>query len=270
MIRTLPATKMVPTEQVVSALAEKFEPIGLDEMAHVSLLKRVDTKYVLSTMHLYGILAYLTESYRILSINHVRVNRYETLYFDTPDFMFYFKHHNGKLNRYKIRCRRYVSSHLSFLEIKRKNNKKKTVKTRLPIADITTQFDDETEAFIHTHSPVEAYQLEPKLWTNYSRLTLVSNTQPERLTIDINLEFCFNDQSVHLPGIAIAEVKQEKFSLQSDFIRQMRALKIRPTSFSKYAMATASLYPHLKQNNFKPTFLQLQKIATRNLNGSFI
>ncbi len=267
MIRTLPATTSVATEQVVSTLAEKFTPISLDEMAHVSLLKRVDTKYLLSTIHLYGILAYLTESYRILSIKNIRVNRYETLYFDTPDFMFYIKHHNGELNRHKIRCRRYVNSHLSFLEIKHKNNKKKTVKTRLPIADITTQFYDDTAKFIRSHSPVEAYQLEPKLWTNYSRLTLVSNTQPERLTIDINLEFCFNGQSINWPGLAIAEVKQEKFSLKSDFIRQMRALKIRPTSFSKYAMATVSLYPRLKQNNFKPTFLQLQKIAQRNLNG---
>ena len=120
MMLTLPATKTVPTEQVVRCLANKFEPISLNEMEHVSLLKRVDTKYLLSTMHLSGILAYLTESYRILSVNHVRVNRYETLYFDTPNFMFYFKHHNGQLNRHKIRCRRYVSSDLSFLEIKHK------------------------------------------------------------------------------------------------------------------------------------------------------
>lgn len=269
MMLTFPTTTMVPTEQVVRCLANKFEPISLNEMEHVSLLRRVDTKYLLSTMHLYGILAYLTESYRVLSVNQVRLNRYETLYFDTPDFMFYKKHHNGKLNRYKIRCRRYMSSNLSFLEIKCKNNKKKTIKKRVAITDITSDFDRKAAEFIRTHSPVEAYQLEPKLWTNFLRLTLVSKTRRERLTIDINLEFCFDDQRVHLPNIAIAEVKQEKFSLESDFIRQMRALKIRPTSFSKYAMATATLYPDLKQNNFKPTFLQLEKIAARNLNGRF-
>ena len=269
MIRSLSATEMVPAAQVVRSLANKFEPISLDEMAHVSLLKRVDTKYVLSTMHLYGILAYLTESYRVLSVNQVRLSPYETLYFDTPDFMFYLKHHNGKLNRHKIRCRRYMSSYLSFLEVKYKNNKKRTIKKRLPIPDITTHFHGETDEFIRTHSPIEAYQLESKLGTNFSRLTLVSKTRQERLTIDINLEFRFNDQCVNLPGIAIAEVKQEKFSFQSDFIRQMRALKMRPISFSKYAIGAATLYPHLKQNNFKPTFLHLQKMTTRNFNGQF-
>ena len=260
MIHTLPQTRQLHPEPVVNLLIEKIDPIRLEEMTKVSLLKRVDTKYLLSTMQLYGVLSYLKDYYRVLSVNGTRLNRYQNLYFDTPDFRFYREHHNGALNRYKIRCRQYLESSLFFLEVKYKTNKRKTIKSRIPIPNMITQFDNRTDDFIRTYSPLEAYQLEPKLWNSYSRITLVSKHNLERLTIDINLEFFYGDQSVKLPGIAIAEVKQEKFSFQSDFIQQMRAIKIRPVSFSKYCMGIATMYPHLKHNNFKPNFLLINKI----------
>lgn len=56
MIRTLPPTTQIHPERVVNLLAEQFDPISLSEMADVSLLKRVDTKYVLSTIDLYRVL----------------------------------------------------------------------------------------------------------------------------------------------------------------------------------------------------------------------
>ena len=71
----------------------------------------------------------------------------------------------------------------------------------------------------------------------------------------------FNDQSIHLPGIAIAEVKQEKFSYQSDFIQKMRHLRVIPMGFSKYCIGSAIMYPQLKQNNFKAKFLRIKKIT---------
>ena len=261
MIRTLPPTTQIHPERVVNLLAEQFEPISLEEIADVSLLKRVDTKYVLSTIDLYSVLGDLQESYRVLSVKGVRLNRYQNLYFDTPDFMFYREHHNGALNRYKIRCRQYLDSRLSFLEIKYKTNKQKTIKNRILIPDMITQFHNGTDDFIRTHSPLEAYQLDPKLWNHFSRITFVSKHHLERLTIDINLEYCRGDQRTTLSGIAIAEVKQEKFSYQSDFIQKMRHLRIRPMGFSKYCIGTAIMYPHLKQNNLKPKFLRIKKLA---------
>jgi hypothetical protein len=48
---------------------------------------------VLHVDHLYGALASLTEHYRILEIDGVRLHRYETLYFDTTDFALYRQHH---------------------------------------------------------------------------------------------------------------------------------------------------------------------------------
>ena len=43
--------------------------------------------------HLYPALASLTEHYRILEIDGVRLHRYGTLYFDTADSALYRQHH---------------------------------------------------------------------------------------------------------------------------------------------------------------------------------
>ena len=41
---------------------------------------------------------------------------------------FFLDHHNRRVNRNKIRFREYVGSNLTFLEVKTKNNKGKTIK----------------------------------------------------------------------------------------------------------------------------------------------
>ena len=46
----------------------------------------------------------------------------------------YHDHHNGKLNRYKVRRRRYIDTDTEFLEVKLKNNKKRTIKSRIKLS----------------------------------------------------------------------------------------------------------------------------------------
>jgi len=78
------------------------------------------------------------------------------------------------------------------------------------------------------------------------------------VTVDMDLRFLWNGVRVSLAGIAIAEVKQDGFSMDSEFIRQMRALGVRATGFSKYCIGVSMLYPEVKHNRFKP---QLRQIA---------
>ena len=61
-------------------------------------------------------------------------------------------------------------------------------------------------------------------------------------------------------GFCVAEVKQAKRNLSSDFIRLIKKERIHPFRISKYCMATAKLYPQLKINNFKRKFLHLDKV----------
>ncbi len=241
-------------------LLARFEPISLAEMERVSLLNRTDTKYVLSVGQLCHALEHLCDHYRVLDIDARRLNHYQTLYFDTAGFALYMRHHGGGRNRYKVRSREYVDSRLSYLEVKFKTSRNRTIKSRLRTAEITTEFGPQTRDFVHAHSPYDVQALEPKLWNDFLRITMVSKHDVERLTLDLNLQFNHGHECARLPGIAIAEVKQERFSLKSDFVRQMRALGARPTGFSKYCMGVSMLYEDIKSNNFKPRTLLVNKL----------
>ena len=92
-----------------------FSPISLKEMDNVSLLKRVDTKFLTTEKKLLEILSLISSDYNILDIDDKRLMKYSTLYFDTNDKMLYNYHHNKKGNRYKIRMRKYVDSNICFL-----------------------------------------------------------------------------------------------------------------------------------------------------------
>jgi hypothetical protein len=90
----------------LSEILSGFPSISLKEMDGVALMNRTDTKFMLSIIELEEILALLSDKYHVLEINGLRKNSYETLYYDTADFLFYRRHHSGKKNRYKIRKRK--------------------------------------------------------------------------------------------------------------------------------------------------------------------
>jgi hypothetical protein len=251
------------------AIINRYAPISLREMADVALLNRTDTKFVMATSTLLAALRHLDKDYRVLQIEGMRLHQYETLYFDTADFDLYHRHHAGAADRYKVRSRAYVASDLSFLEVKHKTNKKRTIKDRLQTPHMQTRVNRETAVFLHNHYPHEAAELLPVLWNNFSRITLVSVHRAERLTLDFDLSFRWGQRQTVLPGVAIAEVKREGFTQNSDFIRQMRASGVRPTAFSKYCLGVNYLYPQLKQNNFKPRHLLMQKIMKGESHGYY-
>jgi hypothetical protein len=238
----------------------RFTPISLAQMHNVALLRRIDTKYVLSEAQLYQALTRLTADYDVLEIEGRRLHHYRTLYFDTPDFALYRQHHDGWRDRYKVRSRVYADSDLAFLEVKRKTNKNVTVKSRLQTPEVVTQVDAQTDDFLHTHFPQATEALESQLWNSFYRMTLVSKHSIERLTLDVDLSFQAGGTHASLPGVAIAEVKQEAFSLRSEFVGQMRALGMRSMSFSKYCIGVSLLYHQVKRNRFKPQWLYIDKI----------
>ena len=71
-----------------------------------------------------------------------------------------------------------------------------------------------------------------------------------------------NSIKKNLGDMVIAEVKQAKRNLSSNFIRIIKEERIHPFRISKYCMATATLFPKLKKNNFKRKFLHLDKLQT--------
>lgn len=255
---TLPGR--TPGNAGLRGLLAQFEPIDLTQMDAVALLNRTDTKYVLKASQLITALAALTHEYWVLEIDGVRQHPYETLYFDTPDFAMYMRHHAGRPLRYKVRSRQYVESQRSFLEVKVKANAKRTSKKRVETAALMTRMSPELGPFVESVAPVAANSLAPKLWNTFSRVTLVNKHTPERLTLDVDLRFGNGLDSVVLPGVAVAEVKQESIDRNSEFIRLMRAMAIHPSSFSKYCVGVAMLYQEVKHNNFKPRLQLVEKL----------
>ncbi len=244
-----------------------FDPISLKEMDSVKLMDRTDKKYVFIREQLETFLEEIKTNYRVLEVNGHRISRYESLYFDTKDFNLYLHHHNGRFNRYKIRFRKYVESDLSFAEVKFKNNKGRTVKKRVKTSAIGENINEDASKFLGENIHVPVADLEAKLWINFSRITFVNRKQPERLTIDMNLNFKNNEAEISFPQIIIAEAKQEK-SGRSEFVRMMKRHHIREGSMSKYCLGISSLFSQLRSNNFKPQLNKFKKLQYVTATGT--
>jgi hypothetical protein len=243
----------------INQILNLFQPISLTEMDEVALMNRVDTKYVFVLEQLPLILKQIQNDYRILDINNVRINKYESLYFDTKNLDLYYHHHRGKANRYKIRFRKYVETNLLFFEVKFKTNKDRTIKDRIKQDEIGKFITGTAEELMLNTTTLKSSELEPKIWINYSRITFVSKNALERVTIDLNLSFKNDIQEKTIDNLVIAEVKQGKFHL-SPFIKIMKKYHIRQKAISKYCYGIVTLYNVIKQNNFKPKLILIKKI----------
>jgi hypothetical protein len=247
----------------IKGILNNFEPVFLKDMGKVSLMNRQDTKYVFSVDLLPAILLKLSEFYNILEIDELRQMSYSNVYFDTDDFMFYNNHHRGKMNRYKIRNRRYDDSDLTFCEVKFKSNKSRTQKERKVIESLSENFDEVTTEFLDEKSPIKVEDLSAKLFMDFKRITLVHKTWQDRCTLDLELKANNKVNEFEFKGIVIAEIKQEKFSPQCDFNQVLRSEKIYPKGFSKYCMSMVKLYSELKSNRFKPRIMMLDKLINK-------
>ena len=112
-------------------------------------MNRIDTKFAFNENFLPELLDLLKPYYNCLQIENKQIANYQTLYYDTSDLMLYYKHHNGSLNRYKVRQRTYLDSNLCFLEVKFKNNKGRTIKERIKQNEISTSFNFEDFEFLN-------------------------------------------------------------------------------------------------------------------------
>tara|TARA_B100000900_G_scaffold414245_1_gene440372 strand:- start:1585 stop:2262 length:678 start_codon:yes stop_codon:yes gene_type:complete len=222
-------------------------------------MNRSDTKFTFSVQKLPILLEKLVPFYDVLEINGKRLHSYKSLYFDTDDRKFYNDHHNRRVNRHKIRFREYEDSGLIFLEVKCKNNKGKTIKKRMKVNKIPNTLSNDHQRYV-TNIMGYSLPVSSKQWINFNRVTLVHKKQKERLTIDVNLNYSDGIANGDLSKVIIAEVKQERMSRSSDFIRIAKDLKIYPMRLSKYCFTTMQIDHSLKKNRFKEKQIFINKI----------
>lgn len=243
----------------IKSILASFEPISLEEMDRVKLMDRTDLKFNFNIGQLPALLEAVRDQYRVLEVSGTRASRYETLYYDTPKYDLFRQHHNGKTNRYKIRLRRYVESDLNFFEIKYKNNKGRTLKQRVRKSDLDQAITGHSEGFFRETTGMDPDTVEPKLWVNYTRITLVNKHEEERLTIDLDLEVKSGEEAADFSGLVIVEAKQSK-PTDTAFVKLLKQQHIREGGTSKYCIAVSKLVPEIKKNNFKEALLFIDKI----------
>lgn len=247
-------------------------------MSGIRLMNRTDTKFVTNIATLRKLLKLAVWQYRAQEIEGKRQARYYTMYFDTPDMQMYTCHHSGHANRQKLRIRSYVDSGLNFLEVKTKNNHKRTRKKRTTMFDFdplaparNIAFDShdvnfkEYDSFLRENLWYKPEIMEEAIENRFNRITLVNNNKTERLTIDTDL--CFHNihtgNDCSLPELAIIELKRDGL-VPSPILSLLNELRIKPLGFSKYCIGTALTNPDIRQNRFKQRLHALGKLAEAN------
>lgn len=249
---------------------QDFRHIGLDEMDGIRLMNRIDTKYVTTEEILAKVLSEAAEmGYRALEINRQILQEYRSLYYDTEDLKMYLAHHDGKRSREKIRIRHYGSTQATYLEIKRKLNTGRTVKSRMPIP--YEYFDEllgslDAVHFLEQKAAYSPFEIFPELTTEFFRLTLVDEAKTERVTIDQRIGFVNYRTGARsdLRNAVIIETKRDgrhSSSLNGILLKY----RVHPFKASKYCLGTALTDSQIKKGLLKPKLMRIGKIINHRL-----
>jgi hypothetical protein len=252
---------MLQTPDIIEVL-DSLKPIGLEEMDNVRLMNRFDTKYVLSVSKIPDFLTMLNGNYKVLEINKKRSSSYITTYLDTDDYLFFNQHVTGKLERNKVRYRKYETTGTTFLEVKKRTNKSRTIKWRIennPGSD--NQCDENACEFISSYIPQRSLILKPVIINRFSRVTLVGTEFNERITIDYDISFSdTGSNQANFPFISVIEVKRDGFTSRSPAVNILKNLYVQPGGFSKYCIGSAILLDLPRKNILKQKILLINKI----------
>ena len=245
-------------EETLMPTLASFNSHGLEDLKAASLMERVDTKYVFDLSLLLQLLPDLNKKYSILEVCATRLCRYESVYFDTSGLLFYGMHQRGQSNRLKVRVRNYIESNIRFLEVKIKSNKGRTTKLRRQLQQGECVDSEASCRFLTECGVPYVSILQPCHTTGYQRIALANEDQCERITFDINLTNRFlrdnSTNTVHLPQMVVAEVKQQKINRTTPVQRALRDLGVRASRYSKYCMGIVLTSPQqlpIKTNRFK-------------------
>jgi hypothetical protein len=148
---------------------------------------------------------------------------------------------------------------LFYLEIKQKNGKGVTNKSRIRVPGFEPLLSQKALSFIQ-ETTQESFELRPTLVNRFNRVTLVNLEGKERVTIDLGLSFTQNDKTKGFENLVVVELKQERFDRNSIIVKSLRKFGFNPYSMSKYCIGMVSLYEDIKYNAFKKKVRNINKI----------
>ncbi|MCP3936194.1 MAG: polyphosphate polymerase domain-containing protein [Actinomycetia bacterium] len=250
-----------PIERSVAGLT----PIDLNTLNTLAYLQtRTDRKYLLTIDEAEELVDRFSGSCAALEIERTRSFRYETTYFDTPDYMFHKATAYRRPLRYKLRVRRYLDTDLNMFEIKAKDRRNRTDKRRTEIASpVQPLTDPAVRSLLSVHRPdAPTADLVASLTTRFRRATLVgrdasafdptTDTEADfRVTIDSDVHFDSADGRTIDFGRVVLESKSSTKACTVD--RWLWSRGIRETPISKYCTPMAAFHPNLPSNHWHRT-----------------
>lgn len=237
-------------------LLKKFDTIWLTELnATMSLMDRIEYKYIAHISQLEDILKDFKSDYFALQIKEIRQFLYHNVYFDTKDYKFFHEHGKGFKMRTKLRTRRYVDSNISFFEFKQRYYEN-IRKFRYDIKNKNHgKYDKKAEKFAQklyqsTYQKKLDNTPTPSIKTHYYRFTLCSKNNDERITFDSKVTFkdCRNKKArpIILWDIVLIESKSWKDKHHATDV--LAKHNIQPMNgISKYCMGITLLWAEKTQ-----------------------
>lgn len=244
----------------IVAIVAALPPISLEELnERAALLRRTDRKYVLTDAQFVSLLEQLDGDVRVLEIEGERNPRYESLYFDTPEHDSFRAAAHKRRRRFKVRTRSYVETRQTFLEVKLRDARRRTLKLRTPYSFEGRDLLDAAgrtfveEVFLgHGLDATQVSRLVPSLHTRFRRVTLFIPSAECRVTVDTDLTF---DQqgvgAIVADHLILLETKSDAQNPRVD--RLLWRMGIRPQKVSKFAIGSALLDPTLPDNKWSRT-----------------
>jgi hypothetical protein len=227
---------------------EEMRPVSLDEVdRRASLLRRVDTKFVLKRDAAERLFRELADDHDVLTIDGRRRFGYESVYFDTPDLASFRDHVAGRTPRTKVRSRLYADSGEGSFELKVKSPDGETAKVgREQEAGEHGRLTAQTRAFLCEQLADLAGRddlgpLRPTLITRFERATIAARDGAERITCDAAVELA--RPGGHAVRLVDARVLVETKSASGDERADglLRDAGIEPVSLSKYRVGIGLL-----------------------------
>lgn len=246
-----------------------FSAINLTELnATASYLKRIDRKFLMTEDKFLEILHDLSADFRALEIGWKRVFLYDNVYMDTNDYLFYNQHENKVPSRTKVRTRHYTDAgDLAFFEYKQKENGiTKKFRYQFPADEHGTMTKGKKRFFEGVFQSLysdKAPDISPAMQTKYNRLTLVSNTGEERLTIDFNISVkdlrSKNAKNIKLKNLVIIESKSLSDHCKSLDVMKSHGVK-QAWACSKYSLGVVYSGLAEKWTKFEKTMKKIKEI----------
>lgn len=232
--------------------------------AQAGLMTRVDRKYLVDRTLLSAVLDRLPPDSRVLEIAGRRAFDYRSVYFDTPTLTSYLLAARRRPRRWKVRTRTYLDSGTHWLEVKTRDGRGRTQKSRVPWSPADAErivgggADFIAASLVGTAADPEAVvnELAAVLSTRYRRITLQLPSQSARVTVDVGLRAAdCTGKGLVVPSLMVVETKTPGPACAAD--RILWSLGQRPIKVSKYATCLAAMHPALPAAKWRPALRRL-------------